>query len=414
MKKIQLTFILLLLTALGSQAQIEVVSGTVVDAHTHKPIAGASVTMAVKASSDANMSAASIHVVTNEDGFFTLKSSQKGSTLVVTHLGYHSQHLTPNTQHPLLIQLKPAAIQLHEILVMPDNARELVMAAIHNIPNNYSQQPEIHHTFYREKVMKRQNYINVAEGVIDMYKTSYSKGIWRDRAAIRKGRRLISPRQRDTLSVKVMGGPATALVLDIVKNTDFLLNSQELNLYDLRLQPPATIADRLQLVVSLTPRTQAPYPLYYGTFYIDQETLAFTRIELQLDMRDRNKATSFMLVKKPRGLRFRPREMSCILDYRRGDDGLMRITYLRNTFRFNCDWQRRRFATSFTAVCEMAVTNITNHNVEPIRGRDSFDQHDAFFDKVDYFRDSTFWKDYNIIEPNESLDKALNKLLPLF
>jgi hypothetical protein len=84
---------------------------------------------------------------------------------------------------------------------------------------------------------------------------------------------------------------------------------------------------------------------------------------------------------------------------------------MRNTFRFNCDWKRRLFATSFTAFCEMAVTSTTSQDVRPIRGRDSFDQRDAFFDKVDYFRDPAFWQDYNIIEPSESLDKAIDKLL---
>ena len=412
MKRIQLT-LMMMLTTLCCLAQMKVVSGTVVDAETRKPIAGASVTMGVRTGAGADMPAGSVSVVTNEDGFFTLKSREEAEVLIVSHLGYRSHRvsLTGEAQEPLKIRLKPATIELNEVLVLSDNAHDLVMAAIRNIPVNYSNQPEIHHCFYREKVMKRQSYINVAEGVIDMYKSSYRSGNHRDRVAIRKGRRLMSPRQGDTLSVKVMGGPTTAQVLDVVKNTDFLLNEEELSLYELRMDMPTTIADRRQLVVSMTPRDRAPYALYFGKLYIDQETLAFTRVELDLDMRDREKATALMLVKKPRGLRFRPKEMSCVVDYRKGDDGLMRIAYMRNTFRFNCDWKRRLFATSFTAVCEMAVTSTTSRDVEPIRGRDSFDQRDAFFDKVDFFRDSTFWQDYNIIEPTESLDKAVSKLL---
>jgi hypothetical protein len=34
-----------------------------------------------------------------------------------------------------------------------------------------------------------------------------------------------------------------------------------------------------------------------------------------------------------------------------------------------------------------------------------------FYDKVEYFKDPDFWEDYNIIEPTESLDKAVNRLL---
>jgi hypothetical protein len=152
------------------------------------------------------------------------------------------------------------------------------------------------------------------------------------------------------------------------------------------------------------------YALYFGKLYIDQETQAFTRAELSLDMSDREKATRLMLVRKPTGVRFRPKELSLLVDYR-FVDGVTLISYVRTTFRFNCDWKRRLFATSFTACCEMAVTSSTDHDVQPIRGRESFDQRDAFFDRVDYFRDPAFWQDYNIIEPTESLDKAIDKLI---
>ena len=38
-------------------------------------------------------------------------------------------------------------------------------------------------------------------------------------------------------------------------------------------------------------------------------------------------------------------------------------------------------------------------------------QRSMIHDKVNYFRDSDFWQDYNIIEPTESLDKAVLRLL---
>ena len=177
------------------------------------------------------------------------------------------------------------------------------------------------------------------------------------------------------------------------------------------MEVPTTIGDRRQYVVSITPRVQLEYALYYGKLYIDEESLAFTRVELSLDMSDRYKATEVMLVRKPLSVRFRPKEMSLLIDYRQDADGLTRISYIRTTFRFNCDWKRRLFATSFTACCEMVVTNTTNQDVKPIKGRESFDQRDAFFDKVDYFRDPDVWRDYNIIEPTESLDKAIHRLL---
>ena len=397
--------VLILLSVLlvsAVMAQKAVVSGTVVNNATGQPVAGA------------NVKAEGISVVTNADGYFVLKSEQPMSRIVVSHVGYRTKQSVVGgfpANSPLTIKLEPTSIQLNEVVVMADNARDLVMRAISKIPNNYSQQPELYRCFYRETAMKRQHHICVAEGVVDMYKSSYGHRDYRDRVAIYKGRRLLSPKVSDTLGVKVLGGPVSPIQLDIVKKTDFLLNSEDLDHYNLKMEAPTTIGDRRQYVVNITPRVQLPYALYYGKLYIDEESLAFTRAELELDMSDRQKATEVMLVRKPLGVRFRPKEMSLLVDYRQDADGLTRISYIRTMFRFNCDWKRRLFATAFTACCEMVVTNSTNQDVQPIRGRESFDQRDAFFDKVDYFRDPDFWRDYNIIEPTESLDKAIHRLL---
>lgn len=401
MKKLAL-FLLLATFSASLWAQKIVVSGTVTDEKTGERVAQA--TVIVKGSN--------VSVVTNDDGFFTLKLDELPRTVVVSHVGYQSRQLNVSTgqTEPLRIRLRPTTIQLQEVVIWREDPRELMDAAISKIPDNYSRQPELYKCFYRETAMKRKHFIYVAEGVVDMYKTAYDRQSLKDRVAIRKGRRLLSPKKNDTLSVKVVGGPVQPIQLDLVKNLDFLLNKEELACYAFRMELPEVIDNRTQYVVSIMPKMVMPYALYFGKFYIDRETLAFTRAELTLDTSDREKATRLMLVKKPFGVRFRPKELSCVIDYRY-EDGVTRISYIRNTFRFNCDWKRHLFATSFTACCEMVVTDKSHENIHPISGRSSFDSRDAFFDRVDYFRDPDFWKDYNIIEPTESLDHAINKLL---
>ncbi len=393
--------VLLLLAVVTALAQRIVVSGTVEDRQTGKTIEGASV------------SVGGIAVVTNADGYFMLKTDMMPKHLMVTHIGYRNKRVDASElkEEGMKIRMEPATIELREVLVMAEKPRELVAAAIRKIPQNYPLTPELYRCFYRETAMKRQHYISVAEGVVDMYKTSYKRDNRRDRVAIRKGRRLFSPKQSDTLGIKVLGGPVAPIQLDVVKNTGFLLNEQELDYYDLTMMAPTSISDRQQFVIRLTPRTKMPYPLYYGQLYIDCETLAFTRVDMSLDMSDQRKATETMLIKKPSGVRFKPKEMSLLIDYRQSPDGLMRISYIRTTFRFNCDWRRRLFATSFTAYCEMCVTTTEESDSQPIEGRESFDQRDAFFDKVDFFRDPAFWQDYNIIEPTETLDRAIHRIL---
>jgi hypothetical protein len=393
----------MLLAPLAVFAQQVVVSGSVTNDKTGEGLRQVSI------------SAGRVSVVTNEDGAFSLKLDQLPATITVSHIGYKTRKvaLTEGKAENLKISLAPTTIQLREIVVTKANPRELVDIAIKKIPDNYSRVPELLQTFYRETAMKRKHYIYVAEGVEDMYKTPYTRNIGRDRVAIVKGRRLLSQKQGDTLGIKVLGGPVLPVQLDVVKNQEMLLNPEDLDAYDFAMGVPEYINDRLQYVVKISPKYPMPYALYNGTLYIDSERLAFTRIELDLDMSDKDKATRTMLVKKPIGVRFKPRELSCVVDYRY-EDGVTRISYLRNIFRFNCDWKKRLFSTSFTATCEMVVTDSQSDSVLPITSRNSFDSRDAYYDKVEYFMDPEYWSKYNIIEPSESLDKAIKKLVATY
>ena len=396
----RLWLIILMCIPLATLAQQVVIGGVVLDDKTGKGLKQVSV------------SAGRLSVVTNEDGVFSLKLPQIPQSITVSHLGYKTRRMNvvEGQTENLTVRLAPTVIQLREVVITNENPRELVDVAISKIPDNYSRNPELLKGFYRETAMKRRHYIYVAEGVEDMYKTSYTRQVGRDRVSIVKGRRLISQKESDTLGVKVMGGPVQAVLLDIVKNREILFNKEELDAYQFRMGDPEYINDREQYVVLMEPKMLMPYALYHAKLYIDRERLAFTRIELDLDMRDKDKATRTMLVKKPFGVKFRPRELSCVVDYRY-EDGVTRLSYLRTIFRFNCDWKKRLFSTSFTATCEMAVTDITSDGVQPIANRSSFDSRDAYYDKVEYFMDPEYWSNYNIIEPSESLDKAIHRLV---
>ena len=178
------------------------------------------------------------------------------------------------------------------------------------------------------------------------------------------------------------------------------------------MELPVHINDRAQYVVRMEPVGTLLSPLMKGLVYIDQQTLAITRAELELDMRDWRIAADYMLVSKPMGLRFHPRELSVTVVYDTDEAGVTRMSYLRNVMRFNCDWKRRLFASTYTTVSEMVVTERMQHGrgVKKPLGRSSFGIKERFYDKVEYFEDELFWADYNIIEPSESLEHAVGKL----
>ena len=377
------------------------VSGEVRDASTGKKLQQASVT-----TTDGHET-----TITNSDGEFTLKTPKKPSAIYVSCLGYNAVKVTlqGNDSKPLKIKLTPGTITLSEVIVNAMDAKEIVSEAVRKIPQNFSHDNELLRCFYRETTQKGRRYIYVAEAVTDLYKVGYNRFTGADRVAIERGRRLVSVRRTDTLGAKIQGGPTLPIGLDLMKKHEYLLDEKELELYHLRMEVPAVEDGRPQLVVSFHPVSRADHVLYHGKMYIDRQTLAFSRIEMSLDMSDETRATELLLLRKPAGVRFRPREFNITVAYRY-DGHVSRIHYLRSETRFFCEWKRKLFASPYHVEAEMVVTDQLSHDAKPIDGRSTFHSRDSFYDKVAYFDDPDFWADYNIIEPTESLEHAIKRL----
>ncbi|MBQ2674736.1 MAG: carboxypeptidase-like regulatory domain-containing protein [Prevotella sp.] len=401
MKKLISTF-LLLFAVLTVKAQ-SVVSGKVTDQQ-GQPLAYVSV----------SAEGSKAHTVTNDDGQFTLKTTHKPRYVRLSHIGYKSRKVAigEGTKQSLRIRMVSNTVELREVLVSANEPMAILRAAMERVMQNYPHEPELVRCFYRETARRGSRFISVAEAVTEMYKSDYAYGPERDAVAIMKGRRLMSMKARDTLGVKVQGGPVLPLMVDVAKNPDYLMNEENLAHYKLRMEVPVRIADRPQFVISMEPQGRQLYPLMMGRVFIDQELLAFTRAELQLDMTDWRQASEYMLVRKPMGLRFRPKELTVTIVYETDEQGITRMSYVRNLMRFNCDWKRRLFASPFITVCEMVVTDRQQRGdkVKRPRGRSSFGLKERFYDRVEYFDDPDFWADYNIIEPTESLENAIDKL----
>lgn len=392
----------LLLLAMVADAQV-VVSGIVTDFRGH-PLSQ------VNVSADGK----EIHTVTNEDGFFSLKIHEKPRYIRLSHIGFKTRRISLDKQsgESLKIRMEGSTVELDEVLVSANDPMSILKAAIERIDKNYPQKPELMRCFYRETARRGSRFISVAEAVTEMYKSSYAYGPMRDGVAILKGRRLMSMKAKDTLGVKIQGGPVLPLMVDVAKNPEYIMNLENLRRYKLSMEVPVRIADRPQYVIRMEPYATLLNPLMIGRVFVDQETLTFTRAELQLDMSDWRLASEYMLVRKPFGIRFRPKELSVVVVYDTDEQGISRMSYVRNEMRFNCDWKKRLFASAFTTVCEMVVTDrsMQGEKIKRPRGRSSFSFHDRFYDRVEYFDDPDFWSDYNIIEPTESLENAINKL----
>ena len=358
-----------------------------------------------------------IGTVTNAEGVFSLKIPHMDTIpqLELSHIGYMNAWFSAsapegsNNMHATILMI-PIALQLNEVVAYGNSARRIVEEALKRIPKNYPSGESMTSAFYRETVQKGHRYISISEAMLDVYKTSYRQRTTdRDKVQIDKARRLLSQKQSDTLGVKVVGGPNLPLFMDVVKNAYALFDEETLDYYSFVQEPSVFIDDRLQYVISFRPRVKLDYALYVGRVFIDREHLAFTRAEFELDLSDRERAVAAILYKKPLGLRFRPQKVSFLITYRQ-HDGVTCLNYICNEMCFKCDWKRRLFSSSYVARSEMVAVDREEHPERVIARRDAFKPYQVFYDIVKEYWSEDFWKDYNIIEPTESLENAVKKL----
>lgn len=353
-----------------------------------------------------------IGTVSNSEGLFVLKinDSLDAKFIQFSHLGYKTLKVgIDKIRESQQIYLVPDPNLLEEIIIYPNDATSIVEKAISRIKYNYSAQEQLLSSFYRESVKKSRSYITVSEAVADIYKTPYSEGINRDQVQILKGRQLLSPDSKDTLMVKLLGGPTLSLVLDLVKNGDILLDYNSLKNYKFELEESVMIDNRLHYTVNFYPNVTLEYALFKGKLYIDKENFNISRAEFNLDMDDKNKATDAILKKKPFGLHFKPEQVSFLVSYK-NEDKISTLHYVRSEVKFKCDWKKRLFHTNYTIVSESVITGIRSGSFIKVPYKQSFKDTQSLSDRVQSFNDPQFWEAYNIIAPEESLEIAVNKL----
>lgn len=383
----------------------KIISGIVYDKKSKKEISNA-----VLSAKKTNIS-----TVTNTDGFFTLKINDTLDIeqIEVSHLGYRNQLIDfyRENQQDIKIYLSPSVTALSEVIVEARTPLDIVKEAIRRIGVNNSENSNLLRGFYRETAQKRNTYITISEAIVDMYKTPYTRDVHEDGIQVLKGRTLLSPKLSDTIVVKAQGGPNVAKYLDVVKNRDLMLDLETIEHYKFKIDGYTTINEEVNYVISFEPRVSVPYALYYGKLYIVLENLNISRAELNLMVDDKDKAARTVLVKKPAKMRFQVNSLSSVITYKQ-QDGKSYLSYINNEIKFKCNWKKLFyiFAPTYTVTSEIVVTDRVEDNVKRIPNKDVFSPRQTLPDKIENFYDPDFWQAYNIIEPTESLESAVNKL----
>jgi hypothetical protein len=379
--------------------------GKVVDSESGTPLIFA--TVAVKESN--------VAIVTNIDGEFTLKIGEPvtAKNLEVSFLGYKNKTILISEMrdngYKNVISLEPAPIPIKEIIVKPLDPVDIVEKAIDQIGKNYSSEPNLMTAFYRETIRKNRTYVSIGEAVVEIFKAPYANDIRFDGTRIYKGRKSSDVEKMDTVLFKLQGGPISVMQLDIAKNTESILTKDAMQYYNYSLTGVIEIDGKPHYVVDFLQKPSVDIPLFMGSLYIEMDSYAITEAEFGFNLSDKDAATSIFIRKKPLGMEVTPEIATYRTKYRQ-QDGKYYFAYSRAEVRFKVDWKKKLFNTYYTTMSEIAVTDRTTEEVIKFANKDKIRYSDVFSEKVSSFTDPEFWGEYNVIEPDQSIESAIRKL----
>ncbi|MDA3781094.1 MAG: carboxypeptidase-like regulatory domain-containing protein [Bacteroidales bacterium] len=353
-----------------------------------------------------------IATVSNSDGEFIIKipRKNKNSKIEFSYIGYKNKSLPISKlkESKNVIRLKKSSIPLAEVKIRPLEPKELVKEAFRRIPNNYSTEANMLTGFYRESVKKNWSYVAVSEGIIDIYKTSYTNNS-RDLIKLYKARKSSDVSRMDTINFKLQGGPNTTMLLDIVKNPYILFYNGSFEYFTFNLASITKIDNNINYVIEFEQIPFGTQAVYKGKIYLDTESLAISAIEFNLNTNFAHNAASILVRKKPLFMKVTPLSANYYVNYRE-TKGKWYLNYARGEVVFKSKWKRKLFSSKYTTVSEIAITDRREDNVKKFDRKDILSSRDIFIDEVSYFTNNGFWGNYNYIKPDDSIESAIKKL----
>ena len=381
------------------------VQGRIRDAATRKPLGFVSV----------HVDGTNISSVSNFDGNFVIKipKSMEKVDLMFSHLGYKNVTIPvipAQQRNPVNVEMETASYSLKEVVLRPlNNPTEIVLSAIRRISDNYGRTATSMVGFYREFVKKNNSYVSVAEAVLDIHKAPYHT-FQRDIARIYKGRKSGDINRSDTVIFKYQGGILSTLMLDVAKNVEILFTESPEKNYDFTFEGLEVVNEKPHYKILFNQKEWINDILFRGVIYIESYSLAIARIEFNMNVEDNPSAASLFVKRSPRGAQFAPLYASYVIHFRE-QNGRWFYSYGRSEVKLKSNWRQFIFfKPTCTVTSEMAITDIDEQNIIPAIKKEAVKANDIVAEKLSVFTGDQFWGSYNYIEPEQSIESAINRM----
>ncbi len=387
MRTILSLLLLLGVGALSAQNYITL-RGNIIDKDTKKPVAYAHVGILEKG----------IGTISGGKGSFVLKipASASKSTLIVSFLGYKNyKRRVDKLKTPLVIEIKRAPMDLQEVIVMDEGAIEdILRRAIRRIPQNYPNYSTRSTGFYREsKTDSELNYLYVAEGVLEVYKTAYDRKKEGQTRLIQGRQVALVPPDELGSNANFSSGHLSGHRFDIVKNREDFIDEKYFPAYKYWVSGITTYNDKAVYVIGFEGEEEERDGRMKGKIYIDTLSYAFIRTEFEI---------------LPKGLKRRS-DYPLYVGSWKANKYIVNYRYFGDRWYFSGALREGTWRDGGIYSNEYLTTEIFTQKAKPLPYQQRLDRSLRFRSLTGEY-DKDFWKEFNTAPLGESLQETVQQM----
>lgn len=355
-----------------------------------------------------------LSTVSNEEGKFSLKipATAIDKQINVRALGFTQKTilLPKNLNKSIRIALDYSTINLDPAtLIAYTDARSLIDKVLKKRKENYIGDKTIMTAFYRETIKKRNKNASLAEAVVNIYKQPYANNK-RDQIKMIKSRKDTDYTKLDTITLKLQGGPFSTLYVDVMKYPEYIFTPENMGAYDFKFGNVTEINGENILVINFKQKEEIITPLYEGNLFVGSSTLALIKAEYSLKLGNTKEINEMFVRRKPNDVKVRPRNISYEVNYRE-KNGKWIYGYSKADLSFEVKKRRKFFKSIYSLSCEMAITDWEKAPEDGTwDAQGEINKYIIMADQNLGFGDPEFWGEYNVIEPEKSIESAIKKI----
>ncbi|WP_439184252.1 carboxypeptidase-like regulatory domain-containing protein [Carboxylicivirga taeanensis] len=346
--------------------------------------------------------------ITNSEGQFEIKLPRpySGEQLAFSFLGYSTNFITvPPADTIINIPLSPTTVQLSEVEITYKNPQHIIDLLIRNHNSNYFEQQALLEGFFRETIRQDEVYVQVSEAIINIIKPGYRNPASLERVRFIKGRKKNDLRSMDFIDFKLEGGPFQFSRIDIARYQDFY--QADRSLYKYTYDGIDILNDEIVYKVKFKPIHDNGDLLYNGTLYIHSQNFALVRSEFKLTNKALKSSGKTLIRKASKKIKVKPLDAVYYIDYRLFNNKWI-LNRVKGEIVLRINDKNQKINSLFTATSELLISHCEINEKYKLKPSETYKSRYILADQIKE-TDEEFWKDYNIIRPDDELEKVFKK-----